>query len=800
MGTITVYDELGNVIRTEETAENESNDDSGRPTTSGESTVQAAGNTEVNTPSVTDAASLANSGSTIAGKAGSNIPSSTSVENQFPTPRRNPLGYCSSYTYQATLYLLTPDALNAFKEGGRKNIANLTNLSSGSSKGGAYIIAQSGGVNNTTDKRAPGFDLDFYLDNISITTALTPGKVQASSVTTDLSFSIIEPYGFSFLNRLKEASDVLVTNYSKTINIKSLKNSSRQFFVLGIRFQGYDKHGNLLTGKETFDGKPLDPSGSGNGLFQHFYELMITKMSFKIDGKTTVYNVEASSVSKNSMSIQNATVPCQVTIEAGTVDEALQGPTGLFTHINNYYQEMVKNKQLSEPVPKFKVEYVGDISDLKDAILAIPEDNTKYLLPMQRGKNDTLGVKAVPDFTKRQISFSNQPAVSILAAIEKIIQRSSFLRNALKENYTNTVSPNDQSKSEETTKINPRYFRWYNITTNVKILGYNTDENKFVYETTYVICPYEVPILLSTYVNTLPKYKGPVKRYDYWFTGKNSEIIHYEQVNNNGYFIVALNPSTNKDKQKSQLPEVPVGTGLKQNADSTGKLGAAGQADGSVPANLYDPESYAEAKITILGDPDFLVNDSLNYDAVTKTFNQYYAPDGYTINPTGGQVFVEVDFKEGTDYKYGTGLMNINDSITFWQYPESVKKVVKGVSYLVTTVTSKFKGGKFTQDLDMNINILTDSSIPSTPSTATRDENQSAAETARLARYATGARTATGSTVLTGTNSTTDNTGLKEDPVVSENSPSTPQESNQSPDDPGTTSNSPTTEEDGGRE
>ena len=79
----------------------------------------------------------------------------------------------------------------------------------------------------------------------------------------------------------------------KYLNIKQLKNSTRQFFILGIRFQGYDKYGTLLTGKETINGRVLDPAGSGNGLFETFYEILFRKVSFKIDGKATVYNIEA---------------------------------------------------------------------------------------------------------------------------------------------------------------------------------------------------------------------------------------------------------------------------------------------------------------------------------------------------------------------------------------------------------------------------------------------------------------------------------------------------------------------------
>ena len=126
---------------------------------------------------------------------------------QTSTPKpgkrpQNPLANFSSYTYQISLYMITPDAYDAFIESGRKNINAINNISAAGEqtinqqaatreaainsgfvqgvgergrttsppspsapttikKGGAFLVAQSGGINNTNSKRAPGFDLDF---------------------------------------------------------------------------------------------------------------------------------------------------------------------------------------------------------------------------------------------------------------------------------------------------------------------------------------------------------------------------------------------------------------------------------------------------------------------------------------------------------------------------------------------------------------------------------------------------------------------------------------------------------------
>ena len=121
------------------------------------------------------------------------------------------------------------------------------------------------------------------------------------------------------------------------------------------------------------------------------------------------------------------------------------------------------------------------------------------------------------------------------------------------------------------------------------------------------VSPYETPVVLSTYAKKLPSYYGPVKRYEYWFTGQNSEVINYEQTNNNGYFLVSLDP----DLDDKSLLQIARRSNFQQNTDHTGRVYAGSEAIGSLTTNLYDPKSYSNAKMTILGDPDFMVQDSL---------------------------------------------------------------------------------------------------------------------------------------------------------------------------------------------
>ena len=96
-------------------------------------------------------------------------------------------------------------------------------------------------------------------------------------------------------------------------------------------------------------------------------------------------------------------------------------------------------------------------------------------------------------------------------------------------------------------------------------------------------------------------------------------------------------------------------------------------------------------------------------------FNRFYSGGGFTINPNGGEVFFELDFKEAVDYDAsavnevfpdgggvtGTGgTLSINDSINFVNYPNSVNDKINGVVFLLIEITHNFKNGLFTQMIE----------------------------------------------------------------------------------------------------
>jgi hypothetical protein len=129
----------------------------------------------------------------------------------WPFPRKRPkniLGDYSSYTYSLSLYMVTPEYLNDFAGFEGK-------LPPGD---GIYVVAQSGGVNNTFDQRlitksgqlGKGQQgLDLYIEDLDLTQVM-PGGSSKATTASDIRFKIVEPNGFTFLTDLNRASDTVV--------------------------------------------------------------------------------------------------------------------------------------------------------------------------------------------------------------------------------------------------------------------------------------------------------------------------------------------------------------------------------------------------------------------------------------------------------------------------------------------------------------------------------------------------------------------------------------------------------------
>jgi hypothetical protein len=632
-----------------------------------------------------------------------NPPSTTSPSpiknagNEYGVGTRlgNPLSIYSSYTYQLSLYMISPDAYDAFNQSGRKNIfaKNGTNETE-SGVGGAYLIAQSGGINDDAT-RAPGFEFDYYIDNLEIKAAVSgSNSANGTTVSYDLSFNIVEPYGFSFITNMKRAK-IALSKYSQTINYSESENPTRQLFILGIKFLGYDSEGNLLKSLPEVS----DPS------FQRYYDIVFKDVGFSIDGKSTVYNIKAAVTS----------IQAAYSTKRGLIDKGagqLSGST-VGQLLDELMEKLTKDQTIEgrEFPNTYAIEYVDDADEIAKSSIVATGDYNKIKWPMAAPKDKTtvnanLEIKAQPNNKERVIAFN--PGTPIIQAITSVITQSDYLVNGLKSVYSSEETPSETNDGDESIPINSnKRLKWFTVTPFVSNAKFDRKIKDWVYDITYQVRTYEIPVIKSVVADKTAPYYGPVKRYEYWYTGKNSEIIKYSQTLNNNYFVVALAGSSEEASSDASggSANIPIGTGKRTYTDRLGKLNVGKEAQNSIQTDLADGGSWATAKIEILGDPDYLSNPT---PPPSNDLNGFYNEDD-TINYSAGQVFIEIKFVEAVDYDNNQGTMTLNHDILFWNYPKNIAEKLQGaVSYRLATITHTFKSGRFTQRLDLTFNTFGD--------------------------------------------------------------------------------------------
>jgi len=693
---------------------------------------------------------------------------SNAATNPTDAPGRrlkNPLGSLSSYNYQLSLYMITPDAYDAFVASGRKDIDALAN--GGASSGGAYLIAQSGGINNNTSRRAPGFDLDYYIDNVKIKQALGGESTQSATNTYDINFTIVEPYGFSFVTKLRQVSDALIqysndSGYSKG----GLENPTKQLFILGIKFLGYDAEGNIVTGDKDFEGQALDPNTSNEYLFQTYYDILFTGIKFKIEGSATTYNITCGCPGPGtSFGTKRGRLLANRTVTASTFEEALSGENGLFTQMNQHQANLVAEGAQEFP-NEYRVEFIGpDIDALRTATLITPEDVDKGKWPTPDIENaeestDAEAAKATPDNTKRQIVFNQ--GTSLIEVFDELVKSSTYLRDALKVVYENNPTPDESRTQPENKPASNKKIAWYHVTSQLSNAKWDPKIADWAYVTTFRIETYQTPVIISSTVNPGMAYYGPHKRYEYWYTGENREILEYTQQLDNLYYNEVLGETPDEDGVgtggSADTPSVP---GQQTAEPKFNSLGGGREAQNNYVTSLYSPDAYATAKIKVMGDPDFLVQESRG--DINTVYQRFYGDDGFRVNANGGQVFMEIDFKEAVDYNTTTGTMDINDSILFFKYPDSISKKIKGVSYKIITLTSQFSDGRFVQEIEAAINTFPDPEVENQEERAESEGAAAGASGEGTTRGAAAGASGEGTATADG-RAATGNTGLTKDP------------------------------------
>lgn len=640
--------------------------------------------------------------------------SPTSNRNATEIRQKNPLAKFSSYTYGLTLYMFSPEAMNTFGATGKLPESTTTTPYA--------IIAQSGGIRNDSEPRGltytgipgPGkTGLDFYIDDLTYTTYFLAADGQkTATAASSFAWKIVEPTGFTFLTRMRNLSEWICAQ-SRILSgsdKKVLPNIFQQHFLLGIKFYGYDVDGNMLTSNSVPDTDKI--LNDEFALYQRLFPVTLKACNTTINGRSTIYNMEGELAAERiAFGAKYGTLKTQANLEGMTVGEVLgnkdtPNKKSLIGWLNAVQGDL-KEQNNQEKRIVYDIRWIkNDLYDstaIANGYLITDREYARETAPMMKDvntpKDATVKASEKAQTSNSKVKYIQAPAnQTIVATIDQIIGQSSYITQSLTKEINSRIEANTKDNS------NPQNFRWYAIKPTCQVLGRDSIRRDWVYNITYEIMPYEVPYVKSSYINKYSQYYGPVKLYEYTLTGGNTEVLHFEMSYNNLFFVAQPTTTTKDDSGKNtKLPTTqPVDPRPSVVSRTTGTgINKDGEIAQSIRASLYSIGDQVGATIRIMGDPDFLM-DSVGSSTGSSEFGKLKAAN-YSINPYGGQIFVEIVFKLGEDYRNDTGLLDVDPMQSVAFYPIEVQKILKnqGMIYKIQDCVSTFSKGKFEQTLKL---------------------------------------------------------------------------------------------------
>lgn len=670
------------------------------------------------------------------------------------TPRPNGLSRFASMSYVISIYLMRPEEYKKLLFDKKKQIP------------GSLLLMQSGGA--PAESRNQFFPLDYYIDDVKMTSAISTSAVGSAHNVTELEFKISEPYGISFLDNLKKAVDAYVSSQQPPQDVQEAQqiadgnsnppkinvNYAAQNYLMVIKFYGYDDQGNLTSSSDFDNSERNDPKA----LYEKFIPFQFSEIKFRISNKMVEYQCKAAVPQVAvAYSAARASIPFNVELVAEDL-KGLLGGQAVFQATQETQTTARSTADVASPStpnvgsewqvdPTGELEFVGSptpntvtspssppkasatptktlVSGLMDALNQrlkeeaakrgeIPDEyqvkfeegsglpDAKLIRPGSTNKKRTgmisgqQAAQALLD--KKQNVKRNQRAYSITAGtqivqfIDIAVRTSSYItdqQNWYYDELTGDILPQDNPN---------KVMQWYKIVTQVEPLQYDPKKNDFAYRITYVIKRYQVNDLKSEYFPRAP-FRGTHKRYDYWFTGQNSEVVDFEQDFNFLYFVTISGAPTPALAMASNARELE----KRYFTARSGQTGQGGENKSTEPASnaasiLYSPADQGRCRVKILGDPDYIQQCEVFYG--DKISNGAFLLDG-SINYDAQEVLFEINFNTAQDYE-NNGLMNVYKN----NYLADPSRGLSGGGvnsfvYRANVIHNLFSRGKFTQEIE----------------------------------------------------------------------------------------------------
>ena len=662
-----------------------------------------------------------------------NTPNAANVANPNPdtistAPIPNRLHNYPSYIYGLSWHTMTPKEFNLVVETQKYSPANVLIASAGRWTQGV----------SSAFPRNPFFSEDFYFENFTMESTVAPGPVNRNTNVLQFEFTIIEPYGFTLVERILRMADAMqVQNY------KDLPH------MLQIDFYAIDNAGNL--------------QGSIDALKKRV-PWRLLQMDIKVTTKGTEYHIKGAPYPHSAYDADSVSTPTNFEVTATTVGEFFQSvadsatdasisaaqsatqretantaasstpATTSYTSVNSYgtainswFTQLQKNNKIGV-ADVYRFQFVGDeisTASFNTALTNTPKDAPMSSDQISMAKSNQKGSsQGIYDPTKA--IFQVQSGTTIEKLLEYVIRSSDYIEKQL-------IVPEDPTYAAKKAELANKPLKWFKIVPTIRMLGFDNIRNIYAREITYSIQTYTIYNLWST-VGPQGTTKNPVKVYNYMYTGLNDDVLdldmqfnalYYNQVTayrDNQSTIAPTAQQAQTDTETANAPNYTgpngeIGPNFKNTLQPVVQKPVVQNSKAAATGGSTTPKQVASLdlsdslmtgskadmlnlKLKIIGDPDYIKQDDCFYNpplpgtniATVPSKDPRLLPGNGSLVMDAGPVYVEVNFKVPVD---------IDESTGFMKYDNGYHQSIFSGLYKVLVVTSMFQGGQFTQELEL---------------------------------------------------------------------------------------------------
>jgi hypothetical protein len=333
-------------------------------------------------------------------------------------------------------------------------------------------------------------------------------------------------------------------------------------------------------------------------------------------------------------------------------------------------------------------------ADLANAKIVKPGSTNKSATPVNQDMSARNKLPETNSMAKDARIQRFQAGTPIVQIIDQIMRNSSYVTDQAKVTIDEVTG-----KTKTQVPVNNN-LTWFKISVQTTPIDFDEKRQDFAYRIKYLITPYALNNMVSEYFPS-GQFRGLHKSYDYWFTGNNTQVLHFEQQFNKLWVQTITDPNINLSTAQA-TNQREIWSKVFQAASEQNSQGGEGKVN-EISANaadyLYSVGDQGNIKLKIVGDPAWLQQGEISTAADPKnfTFNPYNS-DG-TINFDASQVCFSVNWNRPVDYDMNTGVMPVG-SKNKGQAGNQTDNTQESATYRATVVRSQFSRGKFEQELE----------------------------------------------------------------------------------------------------